>query len=607
MQKNYNYKRRKLFLPEYGRHIHEMVDSLMQIEDRRERNRQARAVIAVMGYLNPLLRDTADFTHKLWDHLFIMSDFQLDVDSPYPQPSRQELTTVPRRMPYSSGHIEYKHYGKYVERMIRRLADEKNPQVVSRTVDNLARYMRTKSYEYNQEHPNNEVIIKDIKKMSGNAIQIDEVALNNIRSDYKQPFMAHPQKGQKSRAISTARTGAHGTIPRNRVPFFDKPFSRNMRSRFFISIVFLAGALLAVSCHSSTVKISGRIVGSDCRMIYLEQVTPLAQTLIDSAQLDETGNYKLELCDVDRTPALYNLVCNGDKIPLFLQGGDRLTVSSVGRVVHNYTVEGSEESELLRRFYQPFVAGMQRLDALSSSPETYRMTDEEIRRIESEYWAEYRRIKHEQIKFIVEHKSSLAGVYALYQRLPGETYLFNLDGDVIYYRMVAEAIEERYPESSYLPLQASEIARMDARQNLMSNIAETNFPDVELPDMFGRKVRLSSLQGKVVLVDFWSAELGNSNAINAELKEVYAEYADRGFEIYQIGVDVSKDIWINAVQEQQLPWISVCDFRGRNSPALGLYNVQKLPANFLIDREGIVVARDLYGTGLQRALEAQFE
>ena len=67
---------------------------------------------------------------------------------------------------------------------------------------------------------------------------------------------------------------------------------------------------------------------------------------------------------MDRTPALYNLVCNGDKIPLFLQGGDRLTVSSVGRVVHNYTVEGSEGSELLRRFYQPFVAGMQRLDAL---------------------------------------------------------------------------------------------------------------------------------------------------------------------------------------------------------------------------------------------------
>ena len=75
MKKNYNYTRRKLYLPEYGRHIQEMIDSLQLIEDRRERNRQARAVIAVMGNLNPLLRDTADFTHKLWDHLFNMSDF----------------------------------------------------------------------------------------------------------------------------------------------------------------------------------------------------------------------------------------------------------------------------------------------------------------------------------------------------------------------------------------------------------------------------------------------------------------------------------------------------------------------------------------------------
>lgn len=195
MKKNYNYTRRKLYLPEYGRHIQEMIDSLMEIEDRHERNRQARAVIAVMGNLNPLLRDTADFTHKLWDHLFIMSDFQLDVDSPYPQPSRQELTVAPHRMPYSQGRIAYKHYGKYVERMIRGLSDERNPQTVARTVDNLARYMRTKSYEYNQEHPNNEVIVKDIKRMSGGTIQIDEVALNNLRSDYKQPFSARPQKG----------------------------------------------------------------------------------------------------------------------------------------------------------------------------------------------------------------------------------------------------------------------------------------------------------------------------------------------------------------------------------------------------------------------------
>ena len=197
MQKNYNYKRRKLYLPEYGRHIQEMVDSLLLIDDRRERNRQARAVIAVMGNLNPLLRDTADFTHKLWDHLFIMSDFQLDVDSPYPRPTRQQLTTAPRRMVYSTGGITYKHYGKYVERMIRKLTMEKDACAVTRAVDNLARYMRTKSYEYNQEHPSNEVIIKDLRKMSDNVIQIDEIALTNIRNDYKQLHSGHIAKGQK--------------------------------------------------------------------------------------------------------------------------------------------------------------------------------------------------------------------------------------------------------------------------------------------------------------------------------------------------------------------------------------------------------------------------
>ncbi len=218
MRKNYNYTRRKLFLPEYGRHIHEMIDSLLAIEDRRERNRQARAVIAVMGNLNPLLRDTADFTHKLWDHLFIMSDFRLDVDSPYPRPSREELTVTPRPMRYAQERIEYKHYGKYVERMIRALAGERDSRTVARTLDNLARYMRAKSYEYNQEHPNNEVIVKDIKRMSGGAVEIDEVALNNIRSDYKQHFPARSQRGsQPSRQRPQQKNGG-GRHPQRHNP-----------------------------------------------------------------------------------------------------------------------------------------------------------------------------------------------------------------------------------------------------------------------------------------------------------------------------------------------------------------------------------------------------
>ena len=214
------------------------------------------------------------------------------------------------------------------------------------------------------------------------------------------------------------------------------------------------------------------------------------------------------------------------------------------------------------------------------------------------------RIRREQLRFIVENKASLAAVYALYQRLPGDKDLFNGDSDVVYFRTVAEAVEQSYPESPYLQSLLSDIARMDARINLTSQINEAKYPDLEIADIYGRKTRLSSLAGKVVLLDFWSAELGNSNALNAELKEIYAKYTDAAtpFEVYQVAIDSSKPLWITAVQEQQLPWISVCDLRGQASPSLGLYNVRKLPANFLIDKEGSIVARDIYGKSLDARL-----
>lgn len=215
MRHNYNFTRRKLYLPEYGRHIHKMVDSLLLIEDRTERTRQAKAVIAVMGNLNPLLRDTADFTHKLWDHLFLMSDFQLDVDSPYPRPSREELQPTPRKLEYPQSYIRFKHYGKYVGKILKSLTECQDQHSVDATVDNIARYMRVKSYEYNLDHPNNEVIIKDIKSMTNNAIVVNEQALNNIRSDYKQSHTTHTQR-QKGRQQQMKGKGRVAILQKNR-------------------------------------------------------------------------------------------------------------------------------------------------------------------------------------------------------------------------------------------------------------------------------------------------------------------------------------------------------------------------------------------------------
>ena len=205
MRKNYNYTRRKLILPEYGRHIQKMVDSLFEIEDRAERTRQAKAVIAVMGNLNPLLRDTADFAHKLWDHLFIMSDFQLDVDSPYPLPSREDLTIKPQRLPYPQSYIPYKHYGKYVGRFIKQLAEKKDEEAIDGELHKVAVFMRYKSFEYNQEHPSNEIVTKDIKRMSDYSIEIDEDVLNTTRPEDKSFHTPYQRQGK-----NTTRQGQKG-------------------------------------------------------------------------------------------------------------------------------------------------------------------------------------------------------------------------------------------------------------------------------------------------------------------------------------------------------------------------------------------------------------
>ncbi|MDE7304513.1 MAG: AhpC/TSA family protein [Alistipes sp.] len=369
--------------------------------------------------------------------------------------------------------------------------------------------------------------------------------------------------------------------------------------------MLLAAAMLMCGSRSSKVSVSGRFGGSEATTIYLEQVTPLATSVIDSTLLDKEGGYRFQIKDATPTPTLYNLLYNGARIPLLLAGGDRLTVNAVGSVVRNYTVDGSEESELLRRFYQAYVSGAQQLDAIAARFARPGLSEAERQALNQEYTAEYFRIRREQLRFIVENKSSLAAVYALYQRLPGDTYLFNGDSDVVYFRTVAEAIEKRYPASPYLQPLLGEIARMDARINLASQVVETGYPDLELTDIYGKKIRLSSLAGKVVLLDFWSAELGNSNTLNAELKEIYRKYADAPtpLEVYQVAIDSSKPLWITAVQEQQLPWISVSDLRGRASSAIGLYNIRKLPANFLIDKSGTIVAKDIYGKSLEKKLD----
>lgn len=370
-------------------------------------------------------------------------------------------------------------------------------------------------------------------------------------------------------------------------------------------IIFTAFAVIVAlsSCQSPKVSLSGRFVGSDADMVYLEYASALEQTIIDSVKLGEEGNFALTIENVTATPSLYYIIYNNERIPLLLQQGDDVELSAAGNVARNYKVEGSEESEILREFNQEYISGMMTLRSIISKIAAGNLSDEERKALSEEYTKTYLDIKRKQMSFIVNHKQNIAAVYALHQRLPNDSYLFNGDSDVIYYRTVAEAIEQTYPESHYLPILRSQIARMSAQSSLLSQAKEVNFPEIKMPNMFGQEVALSSLSGKVILLHFWSVAIGNGNVINAEMKEIYNRYKEQGFEIYQVAIDTSKSDWINAIQEQQLPWISVSDMKGEASTSLGEYNVQRLPSNFLIDREGNIVAKDLAGEKLEEEIK----
>jgi len=182
MNYDYNTQRKKLVLPEYGRNVYKMVEYLMSIEDREERNKAARSIIYIMGNLNPHLRDVADFKHKLWDHLFIMSDFNLDIDSPYEKPTPEVLYEKPRPIPYSNYDIQYKHYGKIIELMIKKAAvypEGKERDILIRLIAN---HMKKCYLTWNRETVNDDIIFDDLRKLSDGKIVIEnDIKLSDTR------------------------------------------------------------------------------------------------------------------------------------------------------------------------------------------------------------------------------------------------------------------------------------------------------------------------------------------------------------------------------------------------------------------------------------------
>ena len=188
----YNTNRTKLLMPEYGRNIQQMVEYCKSILSKEERNEVAKTIVEFMGQRNPHLRDEENYKHKLWDHLYILADYDLDVDAPYPFPTKEELAQKPNRMDYPSFENEYKFYGKSILQLIDKAIELEEGEEKEALIQVIANNMKKSYNVYNKEHVQDEVIFRHLKELSQ-----DKLDLTGIETLDKSKIY-HPNRNKRN-------------------------------------------------------------------------------------------------------------------------------------------------------------------------------------------------------------------------------------------------------------------------------------------------------------------------------------------------------------------------------------------------------------------------
>ena len=188
----YNTNRTKLLMPEYGRNIQQMVEYCKSLPSKEERNEVAKTIVEFMGQRNPHLRDEENYKHKLWDHLYILADYDLDVDAPYPFPTKEELDQKPNRIDYPSFDNEYKFYGKSILQRIDRAIELEEGEEKEALIQVIANNMKKSYNVYNKEHVQDEVIFRHLKELSQ-----DKLDLTGIETLDKSKIY-HPSRNKRN-------------------------------------------------------------------------------------------------------------------------------------------------------------------------------------------------------------------------------------------------------------------------------------------------------------------------------------------------------------------------------------------------------------------------
>lgn len=378
----------------------------------------------------------------------------------------------------------------------------------------------------------------------------------------------------------------------------------------YLKYLLVVGLFAFMACENKDVStIQGRIEGIESATeisLYRQDFEKIA---LHSTRRIVPGksSFRIKVGEL-KEPTFFQLHINQEKgeiITLLLEPKDRATLDITLNGAMRYRVEGSEQSLLTQQLTERIAQTKKSLDSLRTLNTTTLSANQKQEIFESTL-----RVIEDQrafsTEFIRENHTSRAAVMALYQQYAPNQYVFDRDEDIRLFKAVANYSVFHFPESAYTEGLLRDIKNMERivsshrLRNLMQ-VAESTLPEIALPNPMGDTIRLSSLRGKVILLDFWASFNSNSLLENRELLDVYNKYRSKGFEIYQVSLDVKREDWVSAIGAANLPWINVSQLTA-TPQVIGLYNITQIPSNYLISKDFEIVGKNLYGKELANQL-----
>jgi hypothetical protein len=379
-------------------------------------------------------------------------------------------------------------------------------------------------------------------------------------------------------------------------------------------ILFITILLISGCKRNNILTIEGSLKESRQKYIYIRKVNINVSVIIDSSEITGKGTFRFKIKTSE--PDFYQVgYSETNYANLLAEPGERIKLNFTGKdLYNNYTVTGSKGSELVQILDLKLIETKRRIDSLDIVYEkASKEPDFEKTRplIEQKYMDIIKDQRMFNIKFILKNMSSLSAIKAIYQKIDEETYVLYEPRDLQYLKIVSDSLRRHYPESKHTKALVSNFEKELSQFNTRNlQIAASKLPgtklDPDLKDIDGRRIALSSLKGKYVLLAFWSARSRDCIADNLQLKEFYKLYNKQGFEIYQINIDGDESVWRTAVKYDELPWINTKEDDPANPKNVRLYNVQTVPMNYLYDPEGNIIGTNLHGRNLQIKLNQIF-